>query len=169
MHHYAPESKQATIECRKEREPSLVKTQTRLSIDKLLITVFCVFRGDLRIDFLMNIAPSVSCTIASFWIGQKKAGFSNTKRHCCASNARPNIVFQKRKKCYDLFWIEMEHHSYGPDLSPCNYHIFSLIKEESEGHGFDNDAAVEMLVHLKKEKKNYLCSGKNVLWNQEII
>lgn len=44
-----------------------------------------------------------------------------------------------------LFWTEMEHPPYKPDLSPCDHHMFASLKQELEGHKVD-ETAVEKLV-----------------------
>lgn len=40
----------------------------------------------------------------------------------------------------------LEHSTYSPDVSPCDYHIFGPLKEELGVHHFDDDESEEIFV-----------------------
>jgi histone-lysine N-methyltransferase SETMAR len=52
VHHYTPESKQASMQWRKKEEPGPVKAKSRLSAGKVMATVFFDRPGSLHIDVL---------------------------------------------------------------------------------------------------------------------
>jgi len=52
VHHYTPESKQASMEWRKKGEAPPVKAKTKLSAGKVMISVFGDSQGVLFVDFL---------------------------------------------------------------------------------------------------------------------
>ncbi len=47
----------------------------------------------------------------------------------------------------NLGWETSKHPPYSSDLSPCNYHVFGLLKETLGGQHFPNDDAVRTFVH----------------------
>jgi hypothetical protein len=68
VHHYTPESKQASMEWRKKEEPGPVKAKSRLSAGKVMTTVFFDRRGLLHIDFLherQTINAAYYCEVLS--------------------------------------------------------------------------------------------------------
>lgn len=44
-----------------------------------------------------------------------------------------DVPIQIGKQLKDLLWTVMEQHPYSPDLSPCDYEMFGLVKEELGG------------------------------------
>lgn len=40
----------------------------------------------------------------------------------------------------------MNYSSYSPNLSPCDYYLFGLVKEKLGGHHFDEDGGVDTFV-----------------------
>lgn len=63
------------------------------------------------------------------------------------NNACPHKTnFMKDKLA--LFWWEiLTHPPYSPDLLPCNFHIFSEMKNHLKGKKFPLDASVQEAVH----------------------
>jgi hypothetical protein len=46
-----------------------------------------------------------------------------------------------------MYWTAIEHPSYSPDLSPCEYHMFGHLKEApGGGQHFDDDEQVKNFV-----------------------
>ncbi|KAJ8945062.1 hypothetical protein NQ318_005242 [Aromia moschata] len=50
------------------------------------------------------------------------------------------------EKLEEVRWTTLEHTSYCPDLSPCDYHIFGPLKEALGGERLGDDAGVEACV-----------------------
>lgn len=46
----------------------------------------------------------------------------------------------------EIHWTPLEHPPYSPDLSPCDFHMFGVLKEALGGEKFNNDAEVEQYV-----------------------
>lgn len=61
-------------------------------------------------------------------------------------NARPHTAAITRDKLEEIFWTPLEHPSYSPDLSLCDYHLFRPLKEALGGQCFEDDAGVEEFV-----------------------
>jgi histone-lysine N-methyltransferase SETMAR len=45
-----------------------------------------------------------------------------------------------------MYWTALKHPPYSPDLSPCDYHMFGLLKGALGGQHFDSDEQVENFV-----------------------
>ncbi|KAG8239292.1 hypothetical protein J437_LFUL018528 [Ladona fulva] len=48
-------------------------------------------------------------------------------------NACPHIIAVTRAKLYEMNWTALDHLHYSPDLSPCDFHLFGLLKEALGG------------------------------------
>lgn len=76
----------------------------------------------------------------------KRRGFRIRDVLLLHDNARPYTANQKQQKLAELFWIALEHPSYSPNLSPCDYHMFGSLKEMLGGERFDGNERVEQFV-----------------------
>lgn len=152
VHHYTPESKQASKEWRRKNECAPVKAKSRLSAGKILATVFFDFKGVLIIDFLHE-RRTVNAAYYSQLLDHTKAAYRRKRRGfpikdviLLQDNARPHTAALTNEKLEALSWTTLEHPPYSPDLSPCDYHLFGPLKEALGGQRFDNDVAVEDFV-----------------------
>lgn len=152
VHHYTPESKQASMEWRKQGEPGPVKAKSRLSAGKVLATIFFDQRGLLHFDFLherRTINAAYYCDILSevrLAYRRKRRDLSIRQVVLLHDNARPHTAALTREKLEQLGWETLEHPPYSPDLSPCDFHVFGPLKEALGGQRFDSDAEVEAYV-----------------------
>lgn len=152
VHHYTPESKQASMEWRRKNESAPVKAKTRLSAGKVLATVFFDFKGVLLIDFLherRTVNAAYYCQLldnARTAYRRKRRGFPIRDVILLQDNARPHTAALSMTKIETLSWTTLEHPPYSPDLSPCDYHLFGPMKEALGGQRFDDDVAVEDFV-----------------------
>ena len=63
-------------------------------------------------------------------------------------NARPHILSLVRDKLQRFGWETLQHPPYFPDLSPCDFHIFSDLKIDIRGRRFHSDKEVQEWVRL---------------------
>lgn len=99
----------------------------------------------------------------------QKTGFSDRRWRCSARQCHTSChPLNTQKTREDLLSTVTEQPPYTPDLSPCHYHIFSLLKRNLDR--FDNccrnvgaQLAVNTPFFLIKEWKNYLSARKNAL------
>lgn len=152
VHHYTPESKQASKEWRRKGEGAPIKAKTRLSAGKVLATVFWDFKGVLLVDFLherRTVNSEYYCQLlnqAKLAYRQKRRRFPIRDVILLHDNARPHTANLTRETLEEIHWTTLEHPPYSPDLSPCDYHMFGPLKESLGGERFDNDNAVEVFV-----------------------
>lgn len=152
VHHYTPESKQASMEWRKKGEPGPVKAKSRLSAGKVLATVFFDQRGLLHLDFLherRTINAAYYCDILTevrLAYRRKRRDLPMRKVVILHDNARPHTAALTREKLEKLGWETLDHPPYSPDLSPCDFHVFGPLKEALGGQKFNSDAEVEAYV-----------------------
>lgn len=149
VHHYTPESKQASMEWRKKGESAPVKAKSRLSAGKVLATVFFDFKGVSHIDFLYK-RRTVNAAYYCQLLDETKLAYRRKRRTSpirniilLHDNARLHTAAQTRQKIEDLFWNTLEHPPYSPDLSPCDYHLFGPLKEALGKQRFDDNVAVK--------------------------
>lgn len=114
----------ATLEWRKNGETRPVIAKTSLSAGKSLQLSF--FTGTKYLKLLDSA----------------KAAYRNKRRNqpiCLAlsyNNARPHTPALAQDKLDQIHWDILEHPSYSPDLSSCNFHVFGPLKEGLGGHRF---------------------------------
>lgn len=152
VHHYTPESKQASKEWRKKGETAPVKAKSRLSAGKVLATVFFDQRGLLHLDFLhehKTINAAYYCKLLTevrLAYRRKRRDLPMRKVILLHDNARPHTAALTVQKLEQLGWETLEHPPYSPDLSPCDFHVFGPLKEALGGQKFHSDNEVEAYV-----------------------
>ncbi|XP_060822306.1 histone-lysine N-methyltransferase SETMAR-like [Bombus pascuorum] len=159
VHHYTPESKQASMEWRRKEEAAPVKAKTRLSDGKVLATVFFDRRGVLHIDFLherRTINAAYYCEL----LREAKVAYRSKRRKqpirdviLLHDNARPHTAALTCTTLEEIRWTPLDYPPYSPDLSPCDFHLFGPLKEALGGQRFQDDAAVEAFVIYSKKNE----------------
>ena len=167
VHHYTPESKQASMEWRRKGETAPVKAKTRLSAGKVLATVFFDYRGVLLIDFLherRTINAAYYCELLT----QVRAAYRSKRRNqpirdviLLHDNARPHTAALTVQKLEEMHWTPLDHPPYSPDLSPCDFHLFGPLKEALGGQRFEDDEGVEGFVRnwLQTQPSSFFDAG----------
>ena len=54
-------------------------------------------------------------------------------------NARPHVSTVTRSVLDKFKWEQLEHPPYSPDMSPCDFHLFSPLKKFLKGKRFNSD------------------------------
>jgi len=118
---------------RKTRNSWKWRSPTSVSAIKVLATLFFYFKGVLYIDFLHEcriVNSAYYCLL-----NETKLAYCRKRREfpiviLLHDNVQPYTAAQTRQKIENL-WTTLEHLS---DLSPCDYHLFVLLKEAFGGH-----------------------------------
>ncbi|GFW63744.1 hypothetical protein TNCV_4940361 [Trichonephila clavipes] len=61
-------------------------------------------------------------------------------------NTSPHVTVVFQTLLRHFRWEVLEHLSYSPDFSPCEYHIFGLLQKVLKGRGFLEDNEVQAAV-----------------------
>ena len=75
------------------------------------------------------------------------------------------------EKVAQLHWTALQHPPYGPDLSPCDYHMFGPLKGALGGQRFDDGEQVKNFVRnlLQTRRPSFYDAGVNklpILWQK---
>lgn len=57
-------------------------------------------------------------------------------------NARSNTAHVTQQKLVEIYCRTLEHPSYSPDLSLCDFHTFEILKELHGDESFENNDQV---------------------------
>ena len=88
--------------------------------------------------------------------GQNDIGRNVFGRIVLHPGARPHIADVVKEQLMDWRWKVLDHPPYSPDISPCDFHLFPLMKEPLRGIRFEsvkdiNDAVFHGLQELQKK------------------
>lgn len=180
MHHYIPESKQASMEWRHSNSPPPKKFKTTPSAGKVMATVFWDIKGPILVDFLTD-RKTVNAEYYSQLLSKVRDAVRSKRRGLLSKgiillhdNARPHVARLTQGTIEQLRWEVLPHPPYSPDLSPCDYHLFGPLKEALGGKKFkSNEEVMEAVrIWLRMQPKNFFSSGIRKLperWNKCII
>src|SRR5258705_5524008 len=72
-------------------------------------------------------------------IKNKRSGLLSDGVILLQDNARPHTARHTMEIVAQLGWEILEHPPYSPDLSPCDFHTFGLMKAALAGRHFQSD------------------------------
>lgn len=83
-------------------------------------------------------------------------------------NDRLHISHETKSLLQKFKWEIVEHPVYSPDLSPYDFHLFSVLKKELKGKHFhsDDEAKNAVTKRLRSQPKKFYEQGINVLPKQ---
>jgi histone-lysine N-methyltransferase SETMAR len=61
-------------------------------------------------------------------------------------NARPHTALATRNKIAEMGWTLMPQPPYSPDVAPCDFGLFALLKRPLKGHRCDTDEELKSAV-----------------------
>ena len=129
----------------------------------------CIVRGPILIEFLEHrktINSDVYCeTLRSLRksIKSKRPGLLTEGVILLHDNARPHVSTVTRSVLDKFKWEQLEHPPYSPDMSPCDFHLFSPLKKFLKGKRFNSDD------ELKDTVEGWLLSQPQKFWEQGIL
>ncbi|GFV14565.1 histone-lysine N-methyltransferase SETMAR [Trichonephila clavipes] len=147
--------------------PSSKKFRAGKSAGKVLLTVFFDVQGPLLVEFLehrKSINSDVYCeTLRRLRrsIKNKKPGLLTEGVVLLHDNARPHVSRVTQMELDKFKWETLDHPPYSPDMSPCDFHVFDLLKKHLKGKRFNSDDV------FKDTVKDWVSSQPQESWEQE--
>ena len=110
-----------------------------------MCTIFWDRQGVLLVEFLpqgITINSAVYCEMLKKLrraIQNKRRGMLSATILLLQDNAQPHSAAQIQDLITSFKWEQMDHHPYGPDLAPSDYHLFLHLKKFLGSKRFDDD------------------------------
>jgi histone-lysine N-methyltransferase SETMAR len=167
VHHYQPESKQASMQWKHKDSPTPTKFKVAPSAGKLMATVFWDMNGVLLVEFQ---EPGRTVTAASYCsllerlkaaIKNKRPGLLTRGVILLHDNARPHTAHLTVETINNLGFELLPHPPYSPDLAPSDYHLFGPMKKTLGGQKFASDMAAQTAVHqwIEQQPTSFFATG----------
>lgn len=141
--HFDPETKQQSKVWALKGSDSPVKAKRDQHCKKIMLTFFFDQEGPLTIDFLEPNSTINSDRYAET-LTKLKFDIRNKRRTAMKphlllhDNARPHTAKKTLDHVNNLNFDLLSHPPYSPDLAPCDYAIFPLLKKHLRGRIFDH-------------------------------
>lgn len=140
-----PESKQESLQWKFKDEKPPRKYKVRPSASKLMATIFWDAEGILLIDYLpkkttMNADyyANLLCQLRDA-IKEKRRGKLNRGVLILHDNAPVHTARTTQLAMARNGFDAIDHPPYSPDLAPCDYFLFRLLKKDLRGRRFSTD------------------------------
>ena len=152
VHHYQPETKQASRLWKHKESPTPTKFKVVPSASKVMATVFWDMRGVLLVEFQEHgrtVNASSYCSLLERLrtaIRTKRRGLLTQGVILLHDNARPHTARLTQETVEHLGLEVLQHPPYSPDLAPSDYHLFGLMKKMLGGQKFGSDTEVQSVV-----------------------
>lgn len=149
IHHYTPESKEATKEWVARHEIPPKRPRTQQSAGKVLASVFWDSSGILFIDYLekgKTINSDYYCELLDRLKDEytkKRSYLSKKKPIFLQDNAPAHKSVKTMAKLHELRFELLPHPPYSPDLAPSDYYLFPNLKRWLRGQRFSTNEEVE--------------------------
>ncbi|KAJ4436753.1 hypothetical protein ANN_16885 [Periplaneta americana] len=151
--HFTPETKQQSMHWRHSGSPVRTKFKHKLSVRKVMCTVFWARKGILLIGFLPRgetVNADHYCeTLRKLQraIQNKRRGMLTTGVVLLHDNARPHTARRTAAVLTEFGWELFDQPPYSPDLAPSDFHVFLHLKKFlSSGERFGNDEELKTSV-----------------------
>ncbi|XP_015913054.2 histone-lysine N-methyltransferase SETMAR-like [Parasteatoda tepidariorum] len=148
-HHYLPERKRNSMQWKHASSPPPKKFKAVQSADKVLLTVFFDVQGPLLVEFLeyrKTINYNAYCeTLRRLRrsIKNKRPGLLKEGVVLLHDNVRPHVSRVTHMELAKFKWETLDHPPYSPDMSPCDFHVFGLLKKHLKGKRFNSDVVLK--------------------------
>jgi len=156
VHHYDPENKRQSMECRHKESPQPKKFKTQASAGKVMLTVF--WNSDLvaLADFLEKETVNSQHYIETLTALKRRLEWIGIRNETLLQhdNARPHTSAATRDVIQCLDFSVLPHPPYSPDLTPSDFHLFPKLKEHLKGQHFSCDEEVKSAVRKWFQKQN---------------
>jgi len=152
LHHYQPETTQASSQWKHKESPTPTKLKVVPSVSKVMVTMFWDMRGVLLVEFQEHgrtVNASSYCSLLERHktaIRTKRKGMLTQGVILLHDNARPHTARLTLETVEQLGLEVLLHPPYSPDLAPSDYHLFGLMKKMLVGQKFASDTEVQSVV-----------------------
>ncbi len=146
---YDPRNKMSDMQWVTRDDPRPTKCLRARSERKVMLTLFFDSNGIISMDFLENGTVDSEVYIDS--LRRMREAYRRKRPHywegrqffLLQDNASPHRSTPTTEYLQSVNQALWSHLAYSPDLSPCDFWIFPLIKAEMKGHRFQNIADLE--------------------------
>jgi len=167
VHHYQPETKQASRQWKHKESPTPTKFKVVSSVSKVMATVFWDMRGVLLVEFQergTTVNASSYCSLLERLktaIRTKRKGLLTQGVILLHDNARPHTARRTLETVEQLGLEVLPHPPYSPDLAPSDYHLFGPMKKMLGAQKFASDTEVQSVVcqWLGQQPASFFASG----------
>jgi histone-lysine N-methyltransferase SETMAR len=167
VHHYQPESKQASKQWKHKESPTPTKFKVVVSARKVMATVFWDMKGVLLVEFQEH-GETVNAASYCSLLERLKTAIRNKRKGLLSrgvillhDNARPHTA-RLTLEAVDKLGLEvLPHPPYSPDLAPSDYHLFGPMKKMLGGQKFSSDMEAQSAVRqwLGQQPASFFASG----------
>jgi len=168
VHHYDPESKRQSMECRHPSSPAQKKFRRQPFAKKVVLTLFCDIHGPILVHFQVHGQTVNSANYCAMLqnehkpaICKKRRGMLSKKVLLHHDNACPHTAAATVETVQQLGFELLQHPPSSLDLVPSDYHIFVPLKEALRVCRFTSDEEVKEAVHtwLREQPKSFFSAG----------
>ena len=149
VHHYDPESKQQSKECRHKTSPFPKKFKAFSSARKVLLTIFWDSEGVVHSEFLEQ-GNNVNSTKYVNTPEKLKARLRRVRSEKVSiihhDNARPHTSLETHTALDRLGLRTLPHPPYSPDLAPSDFFLFPKLKDYPKSSHYETDEDVKNAV-----------------------
>jgi histone-lysine N-methyltransferase SETMAR len=152
VHHYQPESKQASMQWKHKDSPTPTKFKVVPSAGKVMATMFWDMKGVLLVEYQEHGRTVTAASYCSLLerlkaaIKNKRPGLLTRGVLLLHDNARPHTARLTLEAINNLGFELLPHPPCSPDLAPSDYHLFGPMKKALGGQKFASDLAVQRSV-----------------------
>ncbi|XKL66254.1 hypothetical protein PGB90_009674 [Kerria lacca] len=167
VHHHTPETKRSSMEWKHKDSPRTKKAKTIISARKVMLTVFFDHEGVVYSEFAPKgstvNSKSYFRTLKNFQkaIKKRRRGKFTEGIILLHDNATPHSARVTGDLLEKFKWEIWRQPPYSPDLLPCDFHLFDLLKNALGGEHFSSDEECKEFVTewLKKIGGNFYKQG----------
>ncbi len=142
LHHWDPETKQASMQWQHVGSPPPKKARTQPSAGKVMATIFWDVEGILLIDYL----PKKTTITGNYYvevlrklhqaIKDKRRGKLSRNILLLHDNAPAHSAKVTQAALKECKFQQLRHPAYSPDLAPSDFYFFRLLKKSLHGRRF---------------------------------
>lgn len=133
VHHYTPESKEAGKWWRQRGNGHHWRQKERCRSEKFFWWLFMIVKALFLLIFSWTSDNQCRSNITYCQLLVEIKATYRTKRRRSSRQRWLHIVGITLTKLEKMHWQQVEHTFYSPDLSPCDYHLFGLLKKAPGG------------------------------------
>ena len=171
IHYYEPESKMRSKQWRHTDSPPPCKFRTMPSVGKIMASVFWDAKGILLIDYLdrgktitalhyIEQLTQLRKAIVEKRRGKLRRGILLHHDNASSHTARATTAAVQRLQ-FDI----CPHPPYSPDLAPCDFYLFSKLKDAIRGKHYESSDELKQAVKawFEAKEENFFLAGINSL------
>ena len=173
--------KRSSYAWQKPKQPRIALPKSMSSTSRTK-TLYCIAMSCEGVEHLYRVPPKTTlnaekylqmCVLPAVQKLQNKRG-ANVTIHLLHDNARPHVAKSVRDALVAAGVSVINHPTYSPDISPCDYFLFSKLTKGMAGKLFDTaddlqTAIEEAISQIPQEKFLNTLKDLNLLFTMKVI